>query len=37
MHLDGELSRGQFHFLWPNLGVNIFPGRPNISSGRWCR
>jgi phenylpropionate dioxygenase-like ring-hydroxylating dioxygenase large terminal subunit len=33
MHLDGELSRGQFHFLWPNLGVNIFPGRPNISIG----
>ena len=23
----------QFHFLWPNLGVNIFPGRPNISIG----
>ena len=33
MHLDGELERGQFHFLWPNLGVNIFPGRPNISLG----
>src|SRR3954449_4100262 len=33
MHLDGELQRGQFHFLWPNLGVNIFPGRPNISIG----
>jgi phenylpropionate dioxygenase-like ring-hydroxylating dioxygenase large terminal subunit len=33
MHLDGELPRGQFHFLWPNLGVNIFPGRPNISIG----
>ena len=33
MHLDGELPRGQFHFLWPNLGVNIFPGRPNISVG----
>ncbi|HZR96338.1 MAG TPA: aromatic ring-hydroxylating dioxygenase subunit alpha [Gaiellaceae bacterium] len=33
MHLDGELPRGQFHFLWPNLGVNIFPGRPNISLG----
>jgi phenylpropionate dioxygenase-like ring-hydroxylating dioxygenase large terminal subunit len=33
MHLDGELSRSQFHFLWPNLGVNIFPGRPNISIG----
>ena len=33
MHLDGELPRSQFHFLWPNLGVNIFPGRPNISIG----
>src|SRR5919204_2839172 len=33
MHLDGELPRGQFHFLWPNLGVNIFPGCPNISLG----
>jgi choline monooxygenase len=33
MHLGGELQRGQFHFLWPNLGVNIFPGRPNISIG----
>ncbi len=33
MHQDGELPRSQFHFLWPNLGVNIFPGRPNISIG----
>jgi phenylpropionate dioxygenase-like ring-hydroxylating dioxygenase large terminal subunit len=30
---DGEIERGQFHFLWPNLTVNIFPGRPNISIG----
>jgi choline monooxygenase len=33
MHLDGELPRGQFHFLWPNFGVNIFPGKANISLG----
>jgi len=33
MRLDGELPRSQFHFLWPNLTVNIFPGRPNISIG----
>jgi carnitine monooxygenase subunit len=33
MTLEGELPRGQFHFLWPNLTVNIFPGRPNISIG----
>jgi len=31
--VTGELPRGQFHFLWPNLTVNIFPGRPNISIG----
>jgi len=31
--LAGELERSQFHFLWPNLLVNIFPGRPNISIG----
>jgi choline monooxygenase len=30
---EGELPRSQFHFLWPNLGVNIFPGRPNLSIG----
>ena len=33
MHLDGELPRSQFHFLWPNLEINIFPGQPNISIG----
>ncbi len=33
MDLEGEIPRGQFHFLWPNLTVNIFPGRPNISIG----
>ena len=33
MDSRGELPRGQFHFLWPNLTVNIFPGRPNISIG----
>ena len=33
MTLDGELPRSQFHFLWPNLTVNIFPGHPNISIG----
>jgi phenylpropionate dioxygenase-like ring-hydroxylating dioxygenase large terminal subunit len=29
----GEIERGQFHFLWPNLMINIFPGRPNVSLG----
>jgi carnitine monooxygenase subunit len=33
MKLAGELPRSQFHFLWPNLMVNIFPGRPNLSIG----
>jgi phenylpropionate dioxygenase-like ring-hydroxylating dioxygenase large terminal subunit len=33
MDVTGELPRGQFHFLWPNLTVNVFPGRPNISLG----
>jgi choline monooxygenase len=28
-----ELPRAQFHFLWPGLGINIFPGRPNVSIG----
>jgi phenylpropionate dioxygenase-like ring-hydroxylating dioxygenase large terminal subunit len=28
-----ELPRAQFHFLWPNLEINIFAGRPNISIG----
>ena len=30
---DGEVTRGQFHFLWPNTTINIAPGRPNISIG----
>jgi choline monooxygenase len=30
---DGEVPRSQFHFLWPNFGVNVFPGKPNLSCG----
>jgi choline monooxygenase len=30
---SGELPRSQFHFLWPNFGINVFPGRPNLSCG----
>jgi phenylpropionate dioxygenase-like ring-hydroxylating dioxygenase large terminal subunit len=33
LDLSGELPRSQFHFLWPNLTVNILPGHPNISIG----
>jgi carnitine monooxygenase subunit len=29
----GELPHSQFHFLWPNFGINVFPGRPNLSCG----
>jgi phenylpropionate dioxygenase-like ring-hydroxylating dioxygenase large terminal subunit len=30
---NGEVTRSQFHFLWPNFGINVFPGRPNLSCG----
>ena len=30
---DGEVARSQFHFLWPNTMINIFPGRANLSIG----
>ncbi len=30
---SGEVTRSQFHFLWPNTMINIFPGRPNLSIG----
>jgi phenylpropionate dioxygenase-like ring-hydroxylating dioxygenase large terminal subunit len=29
----GELARGQFHFLWPNVTINVMPGRANLSIG----
>jgi phenylpropionate dioxygenase-like ring-hydroxylating dioxygenase large terminal subunit len=29
----GEVPAGQFHFVWPNLKVNVYPGRPNLSLG----
>jgi choline monooxygenase len=29
----GEVARSQFHFLWPNFGLNVFPGHPNLSCG----
>jgi choline monooxygenase len=29
----GEVPRSQFHFLWPNFGLNVFPGEPNLSCG----
>jgi len=30
---SGEITGGQFHFLWPNTRLNVFPGRPNLSVG----
>ena len=29
----GPIGRGQFHFLWPNLTINVMPGQPNLSIG----
>ena len=29
----GDIAHSQFHFLWPNFGINVFPGRPNLSCG----
>jgi choline monooxygenase len=29
----GEVGRSQFHFVWPNFGINVFPGQPNLSCG----
>jgi choline monooxygenase len=29
---DGD-RRGQFHLLYPNTGLNVFPGPPNLSIG----
>jgi phenylpropionate dioxygenase-like ring-hydroxylating dioxygenase large terminal subunit len=29
----GEVPRSQFHFVWPNFGINVFPGHPNLSCG----
>jgi len=33
LDVSGEVARSQFHFVWPNLTVNIAPGRPNVSLG----
>ena len=29
----GPVERGQFHFVWPNLTINVMPGFPNLSIG----
>ena len=30
---DGEIARGQFHFLFPNTAINVMPGKLNLSIG----
>jgi choline monooxygenase len=32
-HARGNGAQGSFHFVWPNLKVNVYPGRPNLSIG----
>ena len=34
---DGEEGQAQFHFVWPNLRINVFAGRRTSRSGRCCR
>ena len=29
----GPVGRGQFHFLWPNVTINVMPGQANLSIG----
>ena len=33
VHARGNGAVGQFHFVWPNLKINVYPGRPNVSIG----
>jgi choline monooxygenase len=32
-HARDNGSAGSFHFVWPNLKLNVYPGRPNLSIG----
>jgi choline monooxygenase len=31
----GAVTQSQYHFLWPNLTLNINPGQPNLSLDVW--
>jgi phenylpropionate dioxygenase-like ring-hydroxylating dioxygenase large terminal subunit len=31
----GAVTQSQYHFLWPNLTININPGYPNLSLDVW--
>jgi choline monooxygenase len=33
--LKGPVAQSQYHFLWPNLTININPGFPNLSVDVW--
>ncbi len=33
--LDGAISRAQYHWLWPNVTINIDPGPQNLSLDVW--
>jgi choline monooxygenase len=33
VHAKSNRAVGQFHFVWPNLKLNVYPGRPNVSIG----
>jgi phenylpropionate dioxygenase-like ring-hydroxylating dioxygenase large terminal subunit len=33
VHTKSDGAVGQFHFVWPNLKINVYPGRPNVSIG----
>ncbi|MGA3212387.1 MAG: aromatic ring-hydroxylating dioxygenase subunit alpha [Terriglobales bacterium] len=32
----GSVAQAQYHFLWPNLTININPGFPNLSLDVWA-
>jgi choline monooxygenase len=32
-HTRDNGASGSFHFVWPNLKLNVYPGRPNLSIG----
>jgi choline monooxygenase len=33
--LSGPVTQSQYHFLWPNMTININPGFPNLSVDIW--
>ena len=35
MDPDAEIRRAQFHWLWPNITVNVKPGPQNVSVDVW--